>query len=163
MTCYACNRISCGKCRLWAMVAVVAVVLWLASVLQGCGGAIGAQAGAIRTTAVVLEGVVNTVEAAYQSELDACADALCVDAAEERYSRVEFASEAAILALRYWIDAVDVVRAAGGDDAPPVIWRQVLAAIERLVTGWNALVESGRGIGIDLPAIPTAVLAFVGR
>lgn len=137
-----------------ALVGVLAVAALLAS---GCGSnAVQVHTSAIRIAAATYGGATEIAETVYTAELQACSDVACVDAAESRWAPVEVASAGVLVALNGWYTAVELAQLAGDTGA---LWRAAVRAIERVGAAWNRLRESALAVGVELPALPTEVLA----
>ncbi len=146
----------------WRVARLVLVVAFAAGTLAwcaGCGGALLAQARAATIATVALEGGRRMIVEVAEQRSAECEDEACVIAVREDMRPVEAAYEASRLTLSSWVAALDVAHLAGvGEELLPAL----ITAALRFVEGWRDFSAALAAVGVELPALPDALLVDVG-
>ena len=146
----------------WRVARLVLVVAFAAGTLAycaGCGGSLLAQARAATIATVALEGGRRLIVEVAEQRSAACTDEPCVLAVREDMRPAEAAYEGLRLTLSAWVSGLDVAHLAGvGDELLPAL----ITAALRFVEGWRDFSAALTAVGVELPALPDALLADVG-
>ena len=153
--------------RAWSSIAAEAVIwsalaasmLLVAQQCAGCTSALRTHATAATIAGHTITAAGETVMDARRSELDACADAACLDAGEARWSPWVASLRLAAEAWSAWEAAIVAGFAAPDeDDALPL----ALDAARHLVALWDALADVLESAGVTVPRLPGEVIALLG-
>ena len=142
-----------------AWLACAAALFLVASMVLGCTSALRTHATAATIAGRTITAAGETVMDARRVELDACADAACLDAGEARWSPWLASLRLAAEAWSAW-EAAIVAGFAGAseDDALPL----ALDAAQHLVALWDALAAVLATAGVTVPRLPAEVVALLG-
>jgi len=148
--------------RAWRVARTVLVLAFAAGIAvhcAGCGGSLLAQARAATIATVALEGGRRMIVEVAEQRSAACEDAACVLAVREDMRPAEAGYEALRLSVSSWVSALDVAHLAGvGEELLPAL----ITAALRFVEGWRDFSAALAAVGVELPALPDALLADVG-
>lgn len=146
----------------WRVARLVLVVAFAAGTLAycaGCGGSLLAQARAATIATVALEGGRRLIVEVAEQRSAACTDEPCVLAVREDMRPAEAAYEGLRLTLSAWVSGLDVAHLAGvGDELLPAL----ITAALRFVEGWRDFSAALTAVGVELPALPDALLVDAG-
>lgn len=125
----------------------------------GCGGSLLAQARAATIATVALEGGRRIIVEVHEQRSADCDDAACVLRVREEMRPVEAAYEGLRLTVSSWVSALDVAHLAGvGEELLPAL----ITAALRFVEGWADFSAALAAVGVELPALPDALLVDAG-
>lgn len=146
----------------WRVARLVLVVAFAAGTLAycaGCGGGLLAQARAATIATVALEGGRRMIVEVAERRSAACTDEPCVLAVREEMRPAEAGYEALRLSVSSWVSALDVAHLAGvGEELLPAL----ITAALRFVEGWADFSAALAAVGVELPALPDALLVDAG-
>jgi hypothetical protein len=138
--------------RLLYLTAAIGLFMLGCAVLPGCG------ASALRahgTAAFIATRVVATADDVYLAHLDAtqaaCRDEACVEAARESHRPAEAALELTRVAVRSYVDAVEIANNA--EESGDIITALIDAAM-RVIRRYAEVVAAMAGFGVELPELP---------
>jgi hypothetical protein len=145
----------------WPLLAIVlGVALMLAAVLSGCGASpMQVQWSGVRVAGTVLDSAVDVAEAGLTAQVGACATIECAESVRADWRPVQLASAALVMGLQGWGSTLSVIDAAGGLDAPAVLWRAVAREIDAFGQRWRDFALALGALGVDVPVLPPEVLA----
>ena len=151
----------------WQFYGAVLVVSLAFATCGGCSpSALQAHATIATVTGVTVSGAGDVLLDARRVDLDECeavadeaAALACLDEREPLWSPALAAYEATRVALVGYVEAIELARAAGeGDD----ILAALVRALVRVASKYDGLAAALRAVGVDAPALPSAVAALLG-
>jgi hypothetical protein len=137
------------------------LILLACGELYGCGAsALSTQARAATIVSIGLGSVGQELGDERTTALDACHDTDCESTTTSAWAPAVAAYESARAAMTTWIDALDVARQAGEPDGDVI--GALFVAVSRLAREWNQLAAALRGVGVEVPDLPPAIVALLG-